>query len=124
MKKLVADMRILILILSLILSSLAKADEPTPAQITPGEDLSKTCLPCHGPKGNSIIPQTPKLAGQNRVYLMKEMLAFQMGKKAGRDNPVMTAQVAHLNKAQIAAIVAYYSAQKETPGSTPKLYVS
>ena len=46
-----------------------------------GEAKAALCVACHGPAGNSLNPEWPKLAGQHAKYTAKQIRDF----KAGRD---------------------------------------
>lgn len=81
-----------------------------------GEALanSKGCAGCHGPAGNSLSAQYPKLAGQHSSYLLEELEHF---KSKERDNSVMASQVAQLSEADMRHLAAYYAAQTPTAGA-------
>lgn len=66
------------------------------------------CFACHGPNGNSTIPQNPKLAGQHEAYLKKQLLDFKSG---ARKDPLMGAMAKPLTKKQINALAKYFSEQ-------------
>jgi cbb3-type cytochrome c oxidase subunit III len=87
----------------------AKAD---PAK---GEAIfSATCIGCHGPAGNSMIPTNPKLSGQHEAYIYKQLNNF---KTPDRPNPMMTAFAATLSDDDMKNIAAYLSAQTVQPGA-------
>ena len=70
--------------------------------------LTALCASCHGPSGQSQMPETPKLAGQNANYLIKQLNDFKSG---ARSDITMTAMVAGLSAQDILDIAAYYAAQ-------------
>ncbi len=87
------------------------------AQTTAGDTLFNAgdaargivpCMSCHGPNGNSMIPENPKLAGQGAAYIAKQLHDF---KAKVRVNPVMGSMAAPLSDADINNIAAYVSAQ-------------
>lgn len=82
-----------------------------------GEKKSAACMGCHGPKGNSLNPVWPKLAGQGAGYLVKQMADFKSG---ARKDPIMAGQAAGLSSQDIADLAAYFSAQKISAASTDK----
>ena len=45
------------------------------------------CLGCHGVNGNSSMPGTHSLAGQNARYIYLQLRDFQEGR---RENPIMS----------------------------------
>ena len=67
------------------------------------------CLACHGENGNSSMPNTPSLAGQNARYLYLQLRDFQEGR---RSNDMMTPMTAGLSKDDMREIADYYSKQK------------
>lgn len=72
------------------------------------------CAACHGPTGQSAAPNFPRLAGQNEVYLVKQLKDFATG---DRKSPMMKEKVKLMDDAMIGALASYYSRQK--PGYTP-----
>ena len=74
-----------------------------------GKAKTGTCAGCHGPKGVSMIPTNPNLAGQHEAYLTAQLKAFRAGTRA---NPTMNAMAKALSDADIANIAAYYSSLK------------
>ena len=77
-------------------------------------DQSVVCAGCHGEDGNSVQAMFPKLAGQSREYLTKQLNNFIAGK---RKNEIMAPIAADLKPADIKVLVEYFSAQKMSPGS-------
>jgi cytochrome c553 len=80
---------------------------------------SQVCAACHAADGNSIGPANPKIAGQVPEYLHKQLVDFkpQGGKKAARENAVMSGMVANLSEADMKNLAAYYSGQKLKPAA-------
>lgn len=75
-----------------------------------GADKAKTvCAACHGPDGNSIAPDFPKLAGQNEDYLQHTLKAY---KEKTRTNAIMNGQAAGLSDQDIDNLSAFYANQK------------
>jgi cytochrome c len=57
-----------------------------PAGAATGQELyqQKTCIACHGADAKTpILPEYPKLAGQNAAYLLRQMQDIKSG---ARDN--------------------------------------
>ena len=46
-----------------------------------GKTKSATCAACHGPEGVSVNPMWPNLAGQQEMYLAKQMRDFREGNR-------------------------------------------
>ena len=80
---------------------------------TAGQQKSAACGACHGADGNSTNGEWPKLAGQNTVYLVKQLQDFKAGRRA---NPIMSGMAAPLSDQDMEDIAAYFSAQQPAPG--------
>lgn len=74
-----------------------------------GKTKSKTCAACHGPDGNSVSPEFPKIAGQHYDYLVKVLTRYKTGE---RKDAIMSAQAASLSRRDIEDLAAYFSQQK------------
>ncbi len=72
------------------------------------------CAACHGEDGNSAIPNFPKLAGQQAVYLLRELKDYKSGR---RQNEVMGPLVAGLTDEDLANLAAFFASQKPAPGA-------
>lgn len=70
------------------------------------------CAGCHGADGNAAAAPYPKLAGQNPVYLERQLWAFRGGT---RPSAVMAGIAAALSGAQMAAVADYYAGQPVRP---------
>jgi cytochrome c553 len=81
---------------------------------------SEVCAACHGADGNSIAPTFPKLAGQQKVYLLRELKDYKSGKRVSE---IMAPFVATLSDDDLSNLAAYYAKQKSAPGvaGDPKL---
>lgn len=92
----------------------AKAD-PAKGQVI----AAQVCAACHAADGNSIAPANPKIAGQFSEYLHKQLVNFrpQDGRKAERENAVMSGMVANLSPDDMKNLAAYYSGQKLKPAA-------
>jgi cytochrome c553 len=95
------------------------------AQSTAAAKLAtQVCSACHGPKGESISPAFPKLAGQQADYIQAQLKAFR---DRSRGDPMaqafMWGMASQLSDSQIAELAAYYAAQKPPAGKPgdPKL---
>jgi cytochrome c553 len=73
-----------------------------------GAAKAATCTACHGPNGNSVNPQWPRLAGQNAVYIDEQLHLFKAGV---RNNPVMMPMSTLLSDKDIDDLSVYYEAQ-------------
>jgi cytochrome c553 len=72
-----------------------------------------TCRACHGKDGAApIVPNYPKLNGQNKAYIVSALKAYRNGQRKGGLAGVMAAQATQLSDADIEALAAYYASQK------------
>ncbi len=78
------------------------------ADVAAGKAKSVVCAACHGPAGVSSNPLWPNLAGQQEMYLAKQIKAFRDGE---RKDAMMAPMVAALSDDDIADLAAYYAAQ-------------
>ncbi len=85
------------------------------AAASPPEGQLAICSGCHGPGGNSAVPDNPKLAGMDAEYLRRQLADFKSGR---RKSPVMGAIVAALDADAMQTLAEYYAEQKigDTPG--------
>lgn len=72
------------------------------------------CASCHGEDGNSLVPAFPKLAGQQAVYLLRELKDYKSGKRVSE---IMAPIVAGLTDEDLPNLAAYYASQKAAPGT-------
>jgi cytochrome c553 len=87
---------------------------PAPADIA---GTVHVCTSCHGPGGYSISSTFPRLAGQQKGYLVSQLEAFRDHTRADpHAKTYMWGMAARLSNAQIAAIAAYFSSQPPVPG--------
>jgi cytochrome c553 len=80
--------------------------------------VNQICAACHAADGNSQIAVNPKLAGQIPEYLNKQLTNFKpaAGKKAERENAVMSGMVANLSAEDMRNLAAYFAGQAAKPG--------
>ena len=71
------------------------------------------CGTCHGTRGNNTNPKFPLLAGQNANYLAAQLKAFHSQTRGDPDAiGYMWGMASELDDGTIAALAAYYAAQK------------
>jgi len=80
----------------------------THGKVADGATKTALCTGCHGPNGNSLSPDWPRLAGQSAVYIDEQLHLFRAGV---RNNPVMMPLAATLSDQDIDDIAVYYEAQ-------------
>lgn len=71
------------------------------------------CAACHGLDGNAPTTQFAKLAGQNPVYMERQLSNFRSAGAKG--SPVMMAVARTLSAQEISDVIAYYARQQLRP---------
>jgi cytochrome c553 len=87
------------------ISSAAQAE----GSVSAGQEKSAVCAACHGPDGNSAIPEWPSIAGQHENFLAAQLRAFRDGE---RQNPLMSPMAIGLSDQDIQDLAAFYNAQR------------
>jgi cytochrome c len=73
----------------------------------------KTCNACHGPTGNKpVLPDYPKIAGQNKAYIVKQMTDIKSGARANGNSAAMKGVMHLVSDKDIEAIADWVSKQK------------
>ena len=73
----------------------------------------KTCNACHGPQGNKpLMPDYPKIAGQNAKYTERQMLDIKSGARSNGNTAAMKGVMHLVSDAEIKAIAEYVSKLK------------
>lgn len=110
------------LLLTLGVSGIAQAaSTAVVGDAAAGQAKTSVCGACHGPDGNSMAPNFPKLAGQGDRYLLKQLHEIKDGKRQVLE---MTGLLANLNDQDLADIAAYYSSQKGSVGAADPALVA
>jgi cytochrome c553 len=73
-----------------------------------GEIAAQVCAACHGADGNSVIPGTPSLAGQQPLYFVAAVRAYLTGT---RDISTMESTLRGLSKIEMENMALYYASQ-------------
>lgn len=82
----------------------------TPAMAADGAALyaEKTCHACHGKDGKTpLMPNYPKIAGQNVAYVEAQMKDIKSGARANGGSKAMQGVMHLVDDAQIKAIAEY-----------------
>jgi cytochrome c553 len=75
------------------------------------------CSSCHGVEGKSVSPTFPRLAGQQKDYLVAQLKAFRDHTRADpHAHTYMWGMAAALSDATIDGLAAYYASQIPVPG--------
>jgi cytochrome c len=68
----------------------------------------RTCIACHGPDAKTpILPEYPKLAGQNEAYLLIQMRDIKSGARANGSTPAMRGVMHLVTDEELVMIAAY-----------------
>jgi len=101
-----AGVRLLLALLAPLLAYASPASTQT-VDIASGRKRAEVCMACHGENGISVIPGIPNLAGQEREYLIKALLAYRGGQL--RQDPTMFEMAKPLSDADIANLAAFWN---------------
>lgn len=75
------------------------------------------CSSCHGMDGRSVSPTFPRLAGQQKAYLVVQLKAFRDHTRADpHAHTYMWGMAGALSDATIEGVADYYSSQSPVPG--------
>ena len=88
--------------------SFAAASMLSGTAMAAGDGAPQICLGCHKATGESVIPEYPKLNGQNAAYLEKALKAYRDGT---RKNDHMNTFAKTLTDQDIHHIAEFYSKQ-------------
>ncbi len=122
MKSRTITFRLIILLVILNFARLAvasTAQSDPPPNFGPIQPiLYGECLLCHDHSGNSTSPIFPRLAGQNELYLEKELKAFREHTRRDPDAfGYMYGPASSLSDGKIHLLAEYFSEQTPTPNS-------
>jgi cytochrome c553 len=82
------------------------------------ELIRKECSTCHGPRGISVSPMFPNLAGQQAPYLEAQLRAFRDHSRADpHAQAYMWGMAAQLTDDTVKDIAAYFAAQPPAHGT-------
>lgn len=81
------------------------------AQQQPSPRL-QLCMACHGPQGNSQVPEMPSLAGQPAVFVENQLVLIREGM---REVPAMKGVLDGVSDAEIRSMAEYFAAQPPAP---------
>ena len=96
----------------LFLSVMASASIQAEGNAANGAVKAALCATCHGANGISVNPLWPNLAGQQQVYLARQIRAFRDGE---RKEPTMTPFVGSLSDQDAEDLAAHFSGLKACP---------
>jgi cytochrome c553 len=69
-----------------------------------------TCRTCHGVEGaKPMVPNYPKLNGQNKAYIIAALNAYKEGRRTGGLASMMKSIASRLSNTEIDDLAEYYS---------------
>ena len=72
--------------------------------------IEKTCTACHGKDAKtSLLPEYPKIAGQNAKYIERQMLDIKSGARANGNSAAMQGIMVIVSEADIKELADYLS---------------
>ena len=72
--------------------------------------VEKTCTACHGKDAKtSLLPEYPKIAGQNAKYIERQMLDIKSGARANGNAAAMQGIMVIVSEADIKELADYLS---------------
>ncbi len=75
--------------------------------------VEKTCVACHGKDAKTpLLPDYPKLAGQNKDYLYRQMLDIKSGARANGNAAAMKGVMPIVNEEELKVIAEWLSTLK------------
>lgn len=109
------------LLLALGICGTAQAADTVVGDAVAGQAKTAVCSACHGPDGNSLAPNFPKLAGQGQRYMLKQLHEIRDGKRVVLE---MTGLLTNLNEQDLNDIAAFYASQKGSVGAADEKLVA
>ena len=99
-------LRILIILATSLLSIGA-------GNVDAGKQKVASCVACHGADGNSMVGVWPSLAGQNAIYLFRQLKHIKSGDRVITE---MMGQLDNMTQQDLEDIAAYYASKNNTIG--------
>jgi cytochrome c553 len=112
---------LLVIALGLTFASWAFAAASAETELANKEAAAKVainlCSSCHGPRGDSVSPTFPKLAGQQKDYLAAQLRALKAKNRADPEaHDYMWGMAATVPDSLIDSLAEYYASQKPAAG--------
>ncbi|MBE0621082.1 MAG: c-type cytochrome [Burkholderiales bacterium] len=98
------------------IASAASGDIKHSSPYEKGKILAAACTNCHGEDGNSTIPGTPTLAGQQPHYLVAAIQEYHQGDRA---KDAMRSILRDADSADLESIALYFASQKPVKRGAP-----
>src|SRR6266851_8122355 len=103
--------------ISLMTMTIACMAPSLQAQEDPVKLATQVCASCHGPRGESISPAFPKIAGQRSEYLENQLKAFRDRTRADpMAQAFMWGMTSQLSDDSIQKLAVFYAGQRPASG--------
>jgi cytochrome c553 len=86
--------------------ALAAMVSAAPGMAQPLDERVKLCHACHGPAGQSVLPDTPSLGGQPSFFVVAQLFLFREGR---RNNALMVEAAKGFTNDDLRAFAGYIS---------------
>ncbi len=83
-----------------------------------GKELSQACTQCHGENGNSVVPGTPSLSGQQPNYFIAAIQEYLSGARETPTAPMHTL-IRNLKAVDFESLSLYFASQTPAPHRAP-----
>jgi cytochrome c len=93
----------------------AKSGTASAAATPSGAELytQKTCVACHGKDAKTpILPEYPKLAGQNEAYMLQQMKDIKSGARSNGNTAAMKGVMHLVNDDELKVLATYLASLK------------
>ena len=93
-------------------------DSPSPSRIALGKRIAQrglwqrnipACMQCHGVNGSGVPPLFPYIAGQNRTYLMRQLIAYAFLERKDDPQGLMRGIARRLTAGERKAVAEYFA---------------
>jgi cytochrome c553 len=99
-------------------SSLERSRDLSNPAVTAKTLAQQECSNCHGVDGNSVSPQYPRLAGQQKAYLVSQLRSFRGHQRSDPPGPEMMWGITRgLTDDQINGLAEYFNKQTPLPNA-------
>ncbi len=118
MQKLTLPLALAIAALGAGCANLERSRDLANPQVSGQTLAQQVCAICHGLDGNSVSPEFPKLAGQQKQYIINQLKNFRGKDRADPPGPEFMWGISRsLTDAQIEGLADYFSQQVSTPNA-------
>lgn len=99
---------------------------PDPALVKMGERIAQrglwkknipACVQCHGPNGRGIPPHFPYIEGQNKGYLLRQLMSFAFLKRKDDPQGLMRGIARRLTRKERKAVAEYFASLTPPPAT-------